>query len=225
MKTIISLILASTLLSISSQGAQVNLIASWDFDRSPGTDLRPFQSDQGNMPKVFKANSGSGTLFADGTHGSSEWLRQGELLLGDPESRELSVMAGSSGRGLAFRQTANAVNLGNDARGKSIVFAISMENYSNLDITYEYRRSSADTFSELMWEYSVDGVNWSVSQNISYIGQQQNWTSEDRLKTITGLSNAETAFIRVTFFGASQSPSGDRGFIFDNIHFKASRIP
>lgn len=224
MKYLTSITFASILLMATSLGAQGNLVAGWNFDRPPGTDLRPYQSDLENMPKVYIANMGSGTLYADGTNGSSDWLRQGELMNVSTDSRQLSVMAGSSGRGLAFRQPADAVNTGNDARGKGIVFAFSMENRADLDITYEYRRSSSDTFADLLWEYSTDGVNWTPLQNLTYSGEQQDWTLEDRLNTITGLSNASTAYIRVSFFDASQSPSGDRGFIFDNIKFNATPI-
>ena len=224
MKYITSITFASILLMATSLGAQSNLVAGWTFDRPPGTDLRPYQSDLENMPKVYIANMGSGTLYADGTNGSSDWLRQGELVNVSTDSRQLSVMAGSSGRGLAFRQPARAADTGNDARGKSIVFVFSMENRADLDITYEYRRSSADTFADLLWEFSTDGVNWTPLQNLTYRGEQQDWTLEDRLNTITGLSNASTAYIRVSFFDASQGPGGDRGFIFDNIEFNATPI-
>lgn len=227
MKSLFLFTLVSVLTLGASLNAQQSLIAGWDFDTSPpGTDLGPFQSDLQNMPKVYIANSGSGTLYADGTNGSSNWLRQGELTNpADSASRQLSVMAGESGRGLAFRQPEAAVDTENDARGQSIVFAFSMETYASVDITFDFRRSSGQTFADLLWETSVDALTWTPVQTLTYSGVQNDWPSEDRLNTITGLADASTAYIRVTFDDASGNPGGDRAFIFDNIEFNATPIP
>ena len=227
MKYITCITFASLLAVASSLNAQVTLIAGWNFNTSPGTNLADYVNDQENMPQSYIANFGSGTLYADGTNGASLWLREGEL--NNPTnlgSRHLRILSSDFvGRSLAFVQPENAANDGNDAIGKNIVFAFSMETYAGVDVTYNSRRSSNQTFAELVWEYSTDADTWAPLQTLTYDGTQLDWTLEDRLNTITGLSDASTAFLRVTFGNATGNPGGDRNFQFDNIQFNATPIP
>lgn len=232
MKSLFLFTIVSLLTLGSSLNAQQSLIAGWDFSTAPGTDLDDFNNDQGNMPQSFTANFGSGTLYADGTNGSSLWRREGELtpVTGDNENnlpRQLRITSSDfAGRALAFAQPRQAQNREADSQGESIVFAFSMEDYASVDITYAFRRSSKDTFKELIWETSTNATDWIQHQTLLYPDEDQvNWTLEDRLNTITGLAGASTAYIRVTFDDASNNPGGDRNFQIDNIQFNATPIP
>jgi hypothetical protein len=223
MKKATYLTLTSLLLFSLAANAQPVLIAGWNFDSAPGTNLADFTD--ATMPKSFLANFGSGTLYANGTNGSSNWLRQGELTSPqNSNSRQIAITTGATGNSLALVQPERATADGNDARGKSIVFAFSMETFASLEITYRYRRGSSPTFNELTWEISTNASDWSLHQSLDY-PTTSGWLVENRLNPITGLSDASTAYVRITFNGASANPTSDREFQIDDIQFSATPIP
>lgn len=225
-----------TLVSLSTLGASLNaqqsFIAGWDFDSAPGVVLQPFFSDSENVPQTMTANFGSGTLHLDGTNGSSVWLREGELTSPtNSDSRQLAVTAGvnhgggTTDRALGLVQPRNGLADGNNANGKSIVFAFSMEGFVNLDITYDYRRSNGQQFRELVWETSTNASDWTLHETLTYPSSGEDWTTEERLSSITSLVDSPNAYIRVTFNDADGNPGGDRAFQVNNIELNATPIP
>jgi len=57
---------------IGSMPAHAALVAGWDFQTitTGGTAV----AAQPNTPRVYNANFGSGTIYLDGSNGSSDWL-------------------------------------------------------------------------------------------------------------------------------------------------------
>ena len=192
-------------------GNSQNLIAGWDFQTTVngGTAMQVAP----NAPAVVQANIGSGTLYLNGTNGSSSWVTA-------TSGNQLTSFAGSAFNAASGFSTvtsgAACLALANTtANGKSMVFVLNMSGQSNLVVSYATQRT-ASGFTSQVWDYSTDGTNWTGAQTVSTILTSY---SVQTLSTITGLNNAAMAYIRVTFTGASSAGGNNR---LDNIQFNAS---
>lgn len=198
------------LVSIKSSG---QLIAGWDFQTtaSGGTATAAATS----TPKVYVANVGSGTMYLDGTNGSSNWS----------QANELTAFAGTGlnaggATGLTTTTTTPAAlaplgGTGLSANGKSMTFKFSMNGYKDLVVSYATQRSSGSGFTAQLWEYSTNGSTWTSIQTIS----PPTAFAVQTLPTITALDNAATAYLRITFTSASGVSGNNR---LDNIQFNVS---
>jgi hypothetical protein len=94
----------------------------------------------------------------------------------------------------------------------------------DLQISFAAQRSSSG-FSSQLWEYSTNGSTWSSIGTL--IGGTTAGTIRDSfantgvlsLPTVTGLDGAATAYVKVTFTGATSSSGNNR---LDNFRFMAS---
>ena len=199
-------------------GAQYT-VAAWDFQTTTngGTALAAAP----NTPKVFSANFGSGTIYLDGSNGSSSWFvgSSGTEIngFGGSTVNTTGDMATTTSGAAALALLGGASNAAN---GKHIVFAFSMATRAKLTVTYSSQRTSTG-FDSQQWTYSTDGINWIplATLNATTITSSFGATGVITLPTITGLDNSTTAYLRLTVTGATSSSGNNR---LDNIQLVAS---
>lgn len=202
----------AALLLAGNVEAQV-LIGGWDFSTTTtgGTPVRSATS-------VLNANFGQGTIYLDGTDGSSAWNMPDEAtaVSGTP-------LNGLSGWSAATTGT-SALGVNNSAGSKSISFAFSMEGYKDLSISYAARRSSVLSFPTHFWEYSADGVNWSTLQSVTGPPASTSVWEVLTLSPTAALDGDATAFLRLTFQGAT-NPGASSVTRLDNFQLNATAVP
>jgi uncharacterized protein (TIGR03382 family) len=94
-----------------------------------------------------------------------------------------------------------------------------MSGYQDLAVSYAVRGTSSG-FTTHIWAWSTDGVSFTDFGSVS--GTNVSTYFVATLNTLTALDNASTAFLRLTFTGATTSSGNNR---LDNIQFNASAIP
>ena len=195
-------------------GAALSFIAGWDFQTTTtgGTVITAAPG----TTNVFSANFGSGTIYLDGSNGSSSWSSPSS----NPELTGFAGTAVNGGNGFSTSTTAPAaLAIANtSANGKKIVFKFSMTGKANLSVSYAAQRTSTG-FTSHVWETSTDGVNWSAVETNSTIASSFATVS---LATITVLDGAANAYLRLTVSGATSATGNNR---LDNIQFNASALP
>jgi autotransporter-associated beta strand protein len=205
---------------LSAQTSRADLIAGWDFQTTTNGGTAVVASP--STPKVYVANFGTGTLYLDGTQGSSDWL----------QATELNAFAGSNinaTNGLSTTTTSPAAlavlgGTSNAANGKSAVFKFSMTGYQDLVISLAAQRT-ATGFTTQAWEFSTDGTSYTSMGSLASGSAAGTLTTSFTnsgvltLPTVTGLNNASTAYVRVTFTGATAAAGNNR---LDNFQFNAS---
>ena len=200
--------LTFTISSIGGGGA--TLLAAWDFQTTDAGGTAALASP--NTPTVFSANVGSGTIYLDGTNGSSSWLQSTEL--NSFTGSDLNA-GGSTGLSTVTTTPACLALVSSAANGKSIVLKFSMTNYQNLVVSYANRVSSSG-FDSQLWETSTNGSTWTSTQTIT---SATNGFAVQTLGTITALNGADNAYLRITFTGAISTQGNNR---LDNIQLNAS---
>ena len=231
-KTLIAI--AAVVMTVSASYAQV-LVAGWDFQTTTtgGTAIAASPATS----KIYTANFGSGTLYFDGSNGSSDWFVPATGLT----STELNGFGGTSINNTASDGTLlssvttspSALAVvggagGTAANGKSAVFAFSMAGKADLSISLSAQRTSTG-FTTQLWEYSADGG--STWANIgSFIGGNTAGTIQSSFSNtgvlsfaaFSALDGVSDARLRVTFTGATGSSGNNR---LDNIQLNAVVVP
>ena len=206
-------------LLVLSGYSKAELISGWDF-QTTGTGGTAVAFSPAT-PKRYFANFGSGTIYFDGTNGSSDWFVPPSGNTGT----ELDAANGTRyNLGPGFERNmfgAAALALfDTSANGKSAVFRFSMNGFRDLEVSYAAERGFSG-FQSHTWASSIDGVNWVEQQTISPIFTLYESMS---LNTIRSLDNASNAYLRLTFFGATNSNNNSYNRL-DNIQFNASAVP
>ena len=216
--------------SILAAHANAAVIAGWDFQTTTngGTAVAAAPA----TPKSFIANFGSGSLYLNGTNGSSNFF----VPASGTTNTELNAFTGTSvnadtsiGMSTVTSGAAALAVLGglsSAANGKSMVFAFSMSGYAGLSISYATQRTSTGFTSQVL-EYSTDGVNWQlIGANTSIQSSFSALPSPGGVTTvfsgITGLDGSAVAYVRMTLTGATSSSGNNR---FDNFVFSADVVP
>ena len=221
-------LLAAAVIALSG-AAQVHaqsLVAGWDFQTttSGGTAVAASPA----TPKVFVANFGSGTIYFDGSNGSSSWF----LPATGSTGAEMTAFSGTTNNtaGTSFSTTTSNGALAllggtsNAANGKFAVFKFSMTGYSSLVISFASQRTTTG-FSSLTWEYSADGTTWAPIGSVAAgttagtIASSFATTDMITLPTVTGLDGVAVSYVRFAGSGASASNGNLR---LDNIKFVAT---
>jgi len=218
--------------SIVASVASADMIAQWDFQTTTngGTAILAAPATQ----KLFVANFGAGSLYLDGSNGSSNFF---EPATGTTNT-EINGFSGTTLNATGSMSTvttgisalaivggAASVPAGTfGANGKAMVFKFSMSGFSNLAVSYAVQRT-ASGFTTQQWDYSSDGTNWSSAATItgiqaSFAGGGTNVVTS--LGVASGLDNAATAYMRVTFSGATSATGNNR---VDNFQFNATALP
>ena len=231
-KTLIAI--ASAVMTVSASYAQV-LVAGWDFQTTTtgGTAVAASPA----TPKIYTANFGAGTLYFDGSNGSSNWF----VPATGSSSTELNASNGSNVNTLASDGTLlSQVTTGTSAlavvggaggvaaNGKSAIFAFSMAGKADLSISLTAHRTGTG-FSTQLWEYSADGGDtW--GEIGSFIGGTTAGTIQDSFAksgilsfgALSALDGVSDARLRVTFTGASTTTGNNH---LDNIQLNAVLVP
>ena len=219
----IFLIIFAVASAFSANSPAQSFIAGWDFETTSNGGTRVLAATA--TPKVYIANFGSGTLYLDGTQGSSDWLVpavgfQLSAFVGTTVNTSNGLVNTISPSSLAFLNQA--------ANGKSAVFKFDLSSvFDPIEITYASQRT-ATGFDSQTWEWSTDGAAYNP------IGQFASGTTPGALTTsftnsgvltlpqFSGLSGAANAFVRVTFNGATSTSGNNR---LDNVQFNTVPEP
>ena len=129
-------------------------------------------------------------------------------------SSALAILGGASSGGVY------------SANGKAMVFKFSMSGLAGLSISYATQRTTTG-FTSQVFDYSTDGITWSsIGSNTSIQASYASTATPPGTATsftgITGLDGAATAYVRVTFSGATGSTGNNR---IDNVIFSANTVP
>jgi len=192
-------------------GGSSGLIAGWDFQTS--TSGGTIVTVSPNSPLSYTANFGTGTIYLDGSNGSSTWTS----LASNPEVTSFSGTAVNAGTGFSTTTTSPAcLALANSsANGKKVIFKFSMSGRKDLIISYATQRTGTG-FTTHLWETSVDGSNWTPAQTMAITATSFAVTT---LTTISSLDNASSAYLRLTLTGATAVAGNNR---LDNIQLNAT---
>ncbi len=210
------LLFTSLLLSaicFNQSGFSQTLIAGWDFQTTTNGGTAVLASP--NTPKLYTANVGTGTLYLDGTNGSSNWVQASEL---NAFAGTALNAGGATGLSTTTTSPACLAPLGGTslaANGKFMVFKFSMTGLTNLVVSYATQRTTTG-FNSHVWEYSTNGTSWTPAQTLTTIPTA---FAVQTLTTITGLDNAATAYLRWSGTGATNATGNNR---LDNIQLNAS---
>jgi hypothetical protein len=227
--------IAAVVMTVSASYAQV-LVAGWDFQTTTtgGTAIAAAPATS----KIYTANFGAGTLYFDGSNGSSNWF----VPASGSTNTELNAFGGSSVNTLASDGTLlssvttgsaalaviGGAGTGTAANGKSAVFAFSMAGKADLSISLSAQRSTTG-FATQLWEYSADGG--STWGNIgSFVAGTTAGTIQDTFAksgvlsfaSFSALDGVSDARLRVTFTGSSATAGNNR---LDNIQLNAVVVP
>lgn len=154
----------------------------------------------GGILNETSVTSGGDTVFA--------WLPSfgGSVLNAQPDipsGGSISIQGGSE----------------NGNNGAYFTFELNMSGFTDLDISYA-TRGTATGFNTQTWSWSTDGTDftdfWTVNDISTSAFQARSFSG------LTTLDDAENAFVRVTFEGASASTGNNR---LDNITFAAVPEP
>ena len=237
-----TLLAAGTCAMIAASAANAALVAAWDFQTTTtgGTAVvaAATGSNANTTPKVYVSNFGSGTLYLNGTNFSSNW----SLPATGGTNAEISAFSGTSVNAdtsigmsttltspaaLALLGGARSGTVGNyvyNANGKAMVFKFSMTNLSSLSISLAMQKSGTG-FTTQVWESSTDGSNWSSIGTVNSIQSSFTAANNGLVTSLTagsGIDGAATAYVRVTFSGATDATGNNR---LDNIQFNATAVP
>jgi hypothetical protein len=134
-----------------------------------------------------------------------------------------------AGIGLSTTTTgAAALAIANSsANGKSLAFLLNLTGLQNLTVSLAAQRT-ASGFTSQVWETSSNGTSWSTWGSFTSgtaAGTLATAFATSGVLNLTGtsaLDNAATAYVRVTFTGATSSTGNNR---LDNIIFNADVVP
>lgn len=227
MKTKLTIIAACTAGLFASAQAQ-ELVAGWDFSQFSNTG---FASTDGatvtgqananwvrNAPGSLVAAPGFntapnyGVIHYDGTFGSSAFDLNAQLYNGGEDAGTFNTPGGSlgssgeigslTGQGQNFGN-AQAMSLGSNREGQSIVIAMDVSSYdsftagSDWNLTYAARTNDTiDGASNIGWEYSLDGSNYTFLENDALTSSLTGFSVD-----LSAAGATDQLFVRGTFSG------------------------
>ena len=190
------------MLSVGQVMAQRTTIAGWTFPTTTGA-------------QVIAAECGTGTFYADGTHGSSVWAvvtsgTNAGIYFSNNGATPAEALCdvSSNSKDITFVGSAN-----NDS---SAVFVVSTLDMVNIQLSFNERGSSTG-FTTETWSHSVDGVNFVEDTVMTGMNAGTNSTYPQRIMTVvfpSDANNQSELYIKVTFSGASGTGGNNR---LDNI--------
>ncbi len=159
-KTVKWFLLLSVILFSGSLQAQT-LVAGWDFQTTTNGGTATAASPA--TPKVYVANFGTGTIYFDGTNGSSTWF----VPASGSTNTELNAFSGTAinaGTGFSTTTTGAASltivgGASQAANGKYAIFSFSMSGYVNLVVSYASQRT-ASGFTSHTWDALTPPLRW-----------------------------------------------------------------
>jgi hypothetical protein len=225
-KNTMTLMAAGVCAAVVAQVANAAMVAQWDFQTTTngGTSVAVQDAAQ---PKLYTANFGAGVLYGDGTNSSSNWVSSATA------TRELNAFSGSAVNATGSMSTtmtapACLAVLNTSANGKSLVFKFNLSGLKDLTASFSSQFSSTATFNSITWETSINGSTWSswgsfaTGSTPGTIRGSYSQTGILSLAATANVNNSSTAYVRLTFAGATTTTSNLR---LDNFQFNANAIP
>lgn len=193
-------------MAASPASSSAALIAYWNFNSlvaAPSTAT------------TIAASSGTGTIYANGTEGSSSWVTA-------TSGNEWTTFAGSTINALNADAAGNALSpVNSTANGKSFTVAFGMAGLQDLIVTFATRGTSTG-FNSGLWSYSTDGSTFVSAGLASTASTSTTFAlATADFSSIPQLDNDGTVWIRYTLSGASASAGNNR---IDNLQLNATPI-
>jgi hypothetical protein len=213
---------AVTSASLGGLLGEPQIVGYWNFNSNdlPGggfgyladPSIFPLGADVGTASITFGGGLLSDTIVNSNGDTVYQWIPSfgGSTINaqgGDPAGGSLSIQGGTdAGNNGAFFQ-----------------FAFSMAGLSDLSVSYASQRTNTG-FNTQTWSWSVDGVTFTDFQTITTPQLATSFlnTGVIALDTLAALDDATTAFLRVTFDGATAATGNNR---LDNMLFTAVPAP
>jgi len=226
MKKIFALLGLTTAMFVSAAQAQT-LIAGWDFQTTSNGGTAAAVAP--GAPSSYIANFGSGTLFLNGTEGSSTWVTA-------TTGNEVTSFGGSTvNLGTGFSSTTSGAaslallgGTGNAANGKFAVFKFDLSSVTDpISISFSSQRSGTG-FTSLLWEWSTNGSTYTTIGSFSSgttagtLASAFNTSGVLSLPQFSDISGSSTAYVRFSGSGASAASGNVR---LDNIQVNAVPEP
>lgn len=184
-------------------------IAGWTFPGSSGA-----------APLVITANCGTGTIYADGTNGSSVWLSNTSnyQFFAGYATAVANQTCGEAAATQALSPTGSSNN------GKAIVFKLSTLGFEDLKLTYDTRSSGGSGFTTQTWAYSIDGINFTNVSTITGYPTSFNANSSQVVdfNSIPASDDQPNLYVRIILSGATAASGNNR---IDNIKFLGTALP
>lgn len=192
---------------VSLRAVAQTQLAAWSF---PTTSAAP--STPTSFAADFGSQSGTATLYADGSNGSSSFTQSG--------NPELTMFAGSTlNDPKGTPNNTGALSPANaSANGKSFVIKLSMAGFENPELTYATRGTNTG-FTTHTWAYSTDGINFTDISTITGRTNNSFTVQTVDFSSANSLDNAQNVYFKVTFTGATNATGNNR---FDNIQIEAT---
>ena len=195
-------------------------VAGWDFQTTTNSNGGTAAAAAPNTPKLFKSNAGVGTMYLDGTNGSSDWAQATDLnAFTGTNLNATGTAAPGNGLDPATSATSSIALVGSGANGKSVTFKFSMSAVQGVTLSYAARTSGATTgFTTHQWAYSLNGTDWT---NIEAITPFTTSFAVKTLAALNALDGAADAYLKCTFSGATSGTSNNR---LDNVLLLSSPV-
>ncbi len=162
-------------------------IASWNFDA-----LTEF-----NTINSIPANDGTGTIYLNGTNGSSYWDTTAT-------NKQLTAFGGSPSSGKALTIADSSAN------GYSLVIAVPTTGLENINVVFKTRGTSSG-FNSHTWGYSSDGITFTdLTGNNTAVNTSTFLVKTVDFSSITAINNISTVYIRLTVNGATSITGNNR---------------
>ena len=195
-------------------------VAGWDFQTTTNSNGGTAAASAPNTPKLFRSNAGVGTMYLDGTNGSSDWVQATELnALTGSALNATGTATGGNGLDPVTAGTSSLVLVGSGANGKSVSFKFSMAAFQGVTLSYATRTSGTSTgFNTQQWAYSTNGTDWT---DIEALGPFTTSFAVKTLAALNALDGAADAYLKCTFTGATTTTSNNR---LDNVLLLSSPV-
>lgn len=215
MKKITLLLGLALIFSVPTQAQEI--VAYWNqnsndlpaggFGFLADPDAFPQASDLG----AGELSVGGGILTETSTNGNDELVYTWVLSFA---GSDINAEGGDiSGGSISIQGGTDSGN-----NGGYLEFEFSMENFENLGVSYATRGTSAG-FTSQTWSWSTNGTDFTDFATIDDTNVTDYFLVETSAPS--DLDNAETAYLRITFDGATASNGNNR---LDNIKFTAGTL-
>ncbi len=175
-----------------SSAQQRTTIAGWTFPAVPSSSTI-----------ILSADCGNGTIYGDGTNGSSRWTKSSGsstagIYFGNAGVAPTTGVCEETAATKSFQTVGNAYN------DSSIVFVVSTKNFVNVGLTFNERGSSAG-FTTQTWAHSTNGVTFTTDTVLTGLnsGTTSSFANNINISFSNTADDKDTLYIKVTFSGAS----------------------
>lgn len=192
------------LLGLSLSGRAQSVVAGWTF---------PVNFGDAAITLVSECGATSGTLYADGTNGSTNWINAAErqYFIGNAPSTPLCSVNTATG---AYALVSTSRTIGD------IVFKLATTGYRDLQLLYD-TKGTATGYNTHEWAYSTDGVNFTSVATITGRNDPTFSTQTVDFSAILALNNQSVIYIKLTLSGAAGASESNS---LDNIRFLAMPV-